>query len=98
MADANILSLPAVLDLRAATPLKDSLDGLAGAPLDLDASKVERLGGLCLQILLAASAAWGGAGHGFRTINASEAFRDDLRLMGAANLLPAPDHGSAQPC
>jgi chemotaxis protein CheX len=98
VADPIALALPAVLDLRAAAPLKSSLDALTGSALDIDASKVERLGGLCLQILLAAETAWRGAGLGFRAINASEAFRDDLRLMGAASLVPMADLGSAQSC
>ena len=52
------LELSEVLDLKAAAPLHDQLVALRGQPLVLDAGKVQRLGGLCLQVLLAAQAAW----------------------------------------
>ncbi|SUS03256.1 conserved hypothetical protein [uncultured Defluviicoccus sp.] len=84
----SLLVLPAVMDLRAAQPLKADIQAHAGAPLDLDASKVERMGGLCLQVLLAAETAWRATGHAFRVINPAETFRNDARLMGAAHLLP----------
>lgn len=82
MSDEIILA--PVLDLKAAAPLKEALDARRGAPLDLDASKVERVGGLCVQILIAAATAWGAAGQKLRVINASDAFRDDMRRLGAA--------------
>ena len=91
----NTLSLPAVLDLAAATSLKADLEARLGAPLDVDAANVERVGGLCLQILLAASTASGRADLGFRIVNASQAFRDDVKLMGADGLLAPRDDGSA---
>ncbi|KAB0676117.1 STAS domain-containing protein, partial [Aureimonas leprariae] len=52
------LELPSVLDVRAAMPLHGSLAGLRGRAVELDASQVQRLGGQCLQVLVAAAAAW----------------------------------------
>ena len=96
--DNSILMLPAVLDLRAAAQLKADIQSHAGAALDLDVSRVERLGGLCLQVLIAAEAHWRAAGNGYRLTNAGASFRDDLRLMNATQLLLATDNGSAPSC
>jgi chemotaxis protein CheX len=84
---AAILTLPGVLDLRAAAPLKAQLQGHAAAPVELDAANVERVGGLCAQVLIAAAAAWRGADLSFRILNASQAFREDLARMGANDLV-----------
>lgn len=84
----NTLTLPAVLDLKAAASLKADIQAHAGSPLDLDVSKVERIGGLCLQVLLAAAEAWKAAGHPFRLVHPTDAARTDARLMGAQHLLP----------
>jgi len=58
MREPSVLELPEVLDLKAAASLHAQIMGLRGAPLTIDASKVQRLGGLCLQVLLAAETAW----------------------------------------
>ena len=50
--------LPPVLDLNVASTLRDEFLGRRGSALRVDASRVERLGGLCLQVLIAARAAW----------------------------------------
>jgi chemotaxis protein CheX len=71
------------LDFAAARPLWQELRQLRGAPLALDASEVERLGGLCLQVLLAASAEWRAAGLEFRIEAPSQAFVTALKTMGA---------------
>lgn len=88
------LTLPNVLDLRAAAPLATQLRELVNAPLALDAAQVERIGGLCVQVLIAAAATWREAGHSFQVVNASAAFIDDVRRMGATQLIP----GSDAPC
>lgn len=75
------------LDLSAAAPLWFSLVGLRGAPIDLDASGVERLGGLCAQVLLAAQAGWRADGVAFRIQNPSATFVDSARLMAVEQLL-----------
>jgi len=98
MSEANVLVLPVVLDLRAAVALKTEIEQRTGAGLDIDASKVERLGGVCLQILASASAAWKAGGQEVRLLGASEAFLDHVRLMNAGHLLPTQGNGSEVQC
>ena len=81
------ITLPAILDLKAAGSLKAEIQLHAGSALDLDTSKVERVGGLCLQVLLAAAETWRAAGLPFRLIHSGDAARNDVQLLGAANLL-----------
>ena len=81
------LTLPQVLDLRAAPPLRALLLAHRGADLDLDAAGVERLGGLCLQVLLAARGTWQADGMSLRIVNLSEPCRDALRLAQAETVL-----------
>jgi chemotaxis protein CheX len=80
--------LAEALDMRAAAPLLAEVRAARGADLQLDASKVERLGGQCLQILLAAEQAWAADEHAFQVSNASTAFKDGWVLMGAEALAP----------
>ena len=75
--------LPAVVDLRAAGTLVRKLLTLRGQPICLDASGVERLGGLGLQVLLSARLTWQADRMGFALVAASEAFQADCALMGA---------------
>ena len=77
------LLLAAALDMRAAGPLLDEVRHRRGAPLTLDGSRVERLGGQCLQVILAARAAWGADGVPFEIRNPSMALKDAWALMGA---------------
>jgi chemotaxis protein CheX len=81
--------LPDVLDLKAAGPLLAELTAMRGQDLELDAGRVQRLGGQCLQVLLAAAAAWKQDGVAFVIRQPSEAFSEGLQLMGAeARLTP----------
>jgi len=80
---AEPLRLPETLDLVAAAPLREEILRRRGAPLDLDGSAVERFGGLCLQVLLAAQAAWAADGQAFRLTALSEPLIDGLRTLGA---------------
>ena len=89
MAD-TMLSLAGALDMRAAGPLLEEVRSRRGAPLVLDGSHVERLGGQCLQVILAARAAWAADGHGFEICNPSTALKDGWALMGAEPLTDAP--------
>ena len=79
-----ILTLPAVLDLRAAAPLKAELLAVRGQETALDGSAVERLGGLCLQVLLSALATWRGDGQVLTFINVSEALASQWSAFGAS--------------
>jgi chemotaxis protein CheX len=77
------LALAASLDLTAAGPLKAQLLERRGQDLALDGAGVERLGGLCLQVLLAADATWAEDGRSLRIVNPSPALADAFALMGA---------------
>jgi len=55
-ASASRLQLIENLDLKAAASLRSDLLSLRHTPLDIDASDVQRLGGLCLQVLMSAQA------------------------------------------
>jgi chemotaxis protein CheX len=85
------INLPAVLDLKAAGPLKTQIETHMGSPLDIDVSGVERMGGLCLQVLLAAAETWRAQDLPFRLINPGDSARNDVRLLGAGHLLQGAD-------
>ncbi|OYX34936.1 MAG: hypothetical protein B7Y99_04745 [Caulobacterales bacterium 32-69-10] len=78
--------LPAVLDLNAAVPLRSEFLRRRGSSLDIDGSDVERLGGLCLQVLLSAQAAWALDNIAFRLSRPSPALQEALQLLGAQAL------------
>lgn len=82
---AAMLRLDPVLDLNGAQPLKLALTEHRGEDLQVDAGEVQRLGGLCLQLLLAARRAWIEDGHSFEVAPRSEAFASALSLYGAAD-------------
>jgi len=84
-------SLPEVLDLNAAAPLAARLLALRGGAVTLDASQVTRFGGLCLQVMLAARAAWRADGNAFQVSGRSQAFDEALALFGAAGFDAAPE-------
>ena len=83
---SNLIALSAVLDLRAADPLKAQLLAVRGQETALDASAVERLGGLCLQVLLSAQRTWIGDGQILRFGAVSEAFETQWNAFGAPAL------------
>lgn len=83
------LALPASLDIQQAAPLQAQLLGLRGQAVTLDGSAVERLGGLCLQVLLSAQCTWIGDGQALRINPVSEAFAQQWTAFGA----PALDQG-----
>jgi chemotaxis protein CheX len=79
----DVLKLDPVLNLKAAAPPQAALIARRGQPLEIDASAVQRLGGLCLQVLLSAQKTWAEDGGVFGLVNGSEAFGETLRLLGA---------------
>jgi chemotaxis protein CheX len=79
-----VLALPAVLDIRAAEPLQANLMAVRGQPVTLDASQVERLGGLCLQVLLSARRTWAADGHDLVVASDNAAFSEQWAAFGAA--------------
>ncbi|GIU67776.1 STAS domain-containing protein [Candidatus Phycosocius spiralis] len=77
-------TLPTTLDTRAAPDLLEALRAHQGQDLILDASKVDSLGGLCLQILLAAKAEWGSSPFHFSVENPTPVFCEQMGAFGAA--------------
>jgi chemotaxis protein CheX len=90
------LALPETLDLKAAGPLKAAFLQHRGQALDVEAGQVRRLGGLCLQILLAARKAWADDGKPFSITGPSEAFVETTRLFGADGALLSADFQGAK--
>lgn len=76
------MQLPAVLDLRAAAPLAKSLLSRRGAELAIDASRVQRVGAQCLQVLLAAAATWKTDGLRLQLMKPTEELLEGGRLLG----------------
>lgn len=81
---AHILALPPILDLTAASALLENFLTLRGHPLSLNAGAVQRLGGQCLQVLLAARAAWSADEQDLNLGDCSEDFLAALDLLGVA--------------
>ncbi len=75
--------LPETLDLANVTAVHRDLLVLRGDDLDVDASSVRKLGGLGLQVLMAASLTWERDHRRLRVINQSGPFAEALRLAGA---------------
>ena len=85
------LQLEPVLDLGAAERLHAQLIGVRGQSLEIDASQVERLGGLCLQVLVSARNTWHADGHSAVIGQASTAFEDAWELFAAPSFSNASD-------
>jgi chemotaxis protein CheX len=81
-----VVGLPPILDVKAASQLRDEFCAAKGGPLDVDASKVQRLGGLCLQVLVSAQRSWAVDGKPFRVVDPSPDFLEGIRCFGAAGL------------
>ena len=77
-----VLTLPEVLDLKAAGRLTTDLLELRKQELVIDASQVRRLGGQCLQVLLSARATWEFDGVPLHIGDSSPAFVEGLELLG----------------
>ena len=93
---ACAVRLEAILDLKSAAPLLQSIVAVRGQDLALEAGEVRRLGGQCLQVLLAAQAAWAQDGHSLDIRDPSPAFVEGGALMGAADLLGL--YSEQEPC
>ncbi|WP_395946076.1 STAS domain-containing protein [Brevundimonas sp.] len=82
MSEAIVLA--PVLDMNAAEPLKAELLALRGQAVTVNASNVERLGGLCLQVLLSARKTWAADGVDLTIAPQSEAFTEQWAAFGAS--------------
>jgi chemotaxis protein CheX len=90
---SDVMKLPSVLDIQQAEPLRAQLLALRGKPVTLDASEVERLGGLCLQVLISAQQTWAGDGQILAIDQVSEEFAAQWNAFGASDLRQAADQG-----
>ncbi|GCA48552.1 MULTISPECIES: STAS domain-containing protein [Sinorhizobium] len=79
----NTLKLAPVLDLNEATVLHESLLALKGGAVAIDASAVERVGALCVQVLMAAARSWEADRLSFTFAEVSDAFIKTTQLIGA---------------
>ena len=91
LAERATVSLAPVLDLQAAEPLRAELMALRGRPLDLDASQVTRMGGLCLQVLMSARKIWSEDGVCLTVDQPSLAFSEQLAAFGGPELQSEPE-------
>ena len=80
--EVHRLTLESVLDLRAARPLAEALLNLKGSDIVVDASKVERIGAQCAQVLASAMKTWEVDHHAFSFADESEAFCEGAALLG----------------
>lgn len=83
----TIIALSESLDFTAADSLLEQVKEARGQDLQLDASRVNRLGAACLQVLLSAAMTWASDGKIFQLTPRSPPVDEFLRLMGAE--LPA---------
>ena len=76
------LGLAPVLDLNEASALHGKLMGLRGSALVIDASAVERVGALCIQVLMAGAKSWEEDKQSFTFAKVSDAFTKTTQLIG----------------
>ena len=79
---SRVIELPDNLDMPAAAPLAESCSKRVGEPLAVDASRVQRLGASCVQVLLAAARTWKAEGDALTLQNPTPRFLEDLNLLG----------------
>jgi chemotaxis protein CheX len=80
---AGSIALASELDIKAAAPLATELIAVRGTALTIDASGVERIGGQCMQVLLAAAEIWRTDGSSLSIAEPSAAF---VAAIGTAGL------------
>ena len=76
------LALAPVLDLNEASALHAKLMELRGNPVEVDASAVERVGALCVQVLMAGAKTWEEEKLSFSFSKMSDAFTKTTQLIG----------------
>lgn len=80
---STTITLPTVLDILHAESLRTELLAVRGQAVAIDGSAVERLGGLCLQVLLSAQQTWTGDGQSLTLDSVSDAFANQWTAFGA---------------
>ena len=81
-AAAKTLSLDNVLDLNAAGSLHSQLLGMRGSDLVIDASAVEKVGTLCIQVLMSARKTWEEEKKSLTFSEMSDALMKTMQLSG----------------
>jgi len=92
---AAVVTLPAVLDIQQVEPIRAALLALRGRDVVVDGSAVERLGGLCLQVLISAQQSWVRDGHSLIIDRVSEAFANQWNTFGADPVSPLQEGEAA---
>ncbi|MEA5161655.1 STAS domain-containing protein [Cereibacter johrii] len=92
----NRLDLPARLDHQGARQLYAALLSMPPGDTCLAAGQVSFVGGLALQLLLAAAAKWRAEGHRFTCQPMSPAFADDVTRLGVDPKEFQEDQGSCR--
>lgn len=78
----EIIYLPKILDMVAATPLRDNFLIKEGFSVLVNAENVQKLGAQCLQVLLSAKNAWEFNEYDFIVDKPSNEFIEFLSFMG----------------
>lgn len=78
----SAIPLPSRLDLGVVQALTQQIILMRGSPVTLDATGVTHLGGLGLQLLLAAAQQWRRDGQDFAVLPRSDEFDRALGLLG----------------
>ena len=84
-AHCAVLTLPEVLDLKAASKLATDLISMRKQELVIAASQVRRVGGQCLQVLLSARSTWEFDGVPLHIADSSSAFAEGLEHLGISS-------------
>lgn len=79
-----VLPLPEVLDAKDAAPLLSALLAARGKPVEIDASRVRRIGMLGLRVLISARIAWAADDVSLRILNPSDVFCDAVAFAGVS--------------
>ncbi len=74
--------LPPVMTSRFAAQLLGDLQAMRGQPISLDSSSVQKIGALCLQVLLSGHKTWTADGLPFGMTGVSEQMASRCKLFG----------------
>lgn len=85
--ELTVVSLPGICDANAAASLAARLVALRGGPVGIDASCVEKVSTLSLQVLISARITWKADRMAFSIQRSSQAFRQAVGVLGLQTLL-----------
>jgi len=83
----DILSLPGKMDADAAKSLMEAFLRRKDRAILVDASEVQQMSTLCVQVLLSARKCWERDGLAFSVSDPSPTFREGVTMLGAETLL-----------